>query len=164
MATVHPDPHDGLPHAETAYFLPHENLGPNRDDCPDECFVWKAPVPDPEPEDDEAGDRGQAKKKHKRNPRPHKPDPGFWFEDNKILLDPHNNPIKAHLNIPLTLSAHTEGCKMDLMRILNASISQRDLWARMVRLPYPKIFFVQADLEHRDIVSVLPCFPQKEQC
>lgn len=36
MATVHPDPSDDLPHSETAFFLPHENLGPDRDDVPDE--------------------------------------------------------------------------------------------------------------------------------
>lgn len=75
------------------------------------CFVWPTSVPDPDPEDEEVGDKGQAKKKRKRNPRPHKPDPGFWFEGNKILLDPHNNPVKKHLDIPLTLSAHTEGYK-----------------------------------------------------
>lgn len=132
---MHPDETDGLPHGETAVFLPHQNLGPDRDDCPDECFVWPAPEPGSEPEDGEAGNKEPAKKKRKHNPRPrpHGPDSGFWFEDNKILLDPHNNPVRKHLDIPLTLSAHTEGYKMDLMRILNASISQRDLWARMPR-------------------------------
>ena len=84
-------------------------------------------MPDEEVGKEEAGNKGQAKKKRKRNHRPHKPDPGFWFEDGKILLDPHNNPVKKHLGIPLTLSAHAEGYKMDLIRILNASISQRDL-------------------------------------
>ena len=159
---MHPDGTDGLAHAETAFFLSHENLGPDRDDVPDEyvhfsehffpptlppgslhsrtradsemcrCFAWPTSVPDSKSEDEEAENKGQAKKKRKSKPRArhHGPDPGFWFEDNKILLDPHNNPVRKHLDIPLTLSAHMEGYKMDLIRILNASITQRDLWAR----------------------------------
>lgn len=127
---MHPDPTDGLPHSETAFFLPHQNLGPNRDDCPDECFVWPKDKPEGDPDDKEAGDKGQAKKKRKPNPRPN---PGFWFEDDKILLDPHNNPVKKHLDMPLTLSAETEGYKLQVMRLRNTSISQKDEWARMPR-------------------------------
>lgn len=135
MLIVHPDETDELPHGETAFYLPHQNFGPDRDDCPNECFVW--PEDDPEDEDDsedeEASKKSQAKKKSKLNHRPRRPDPGFWFEDNKILLDPHNNPVKKHPDMPLTLSSMTEGYKLDLMRILNAGISQRDEWSRMPR-------------------------------
>lgn len=150
MITVYPDPIDGLPHGETAFFLPHQNLGPGRDDCPDELFAWHedelgADADDDsdddgsedDPHDDmvdkEAGNKGPAKKKRKLNPRSRGPRPEFWFEDNKILLDPHNNPVRKHLDMPLTLSSQTEGCKLQLMRLLNAGISQRDVWARMPR-------------------------------
>ena len=126
MIIVHPDETDGLPHGETAFYLPHQNFGPERDDCPDDCFVWPAD----DSEDEEARQNPQAKKRRKRNPRPRQGDPGFWFEDNKILLDPHNNPVKKHPGMPLTLSSMTEGYKLDLMRILNAAISQKDEWAR----------------------------------
>lgn len=114
MAAVHPDQADELAHSETAFFLSHENLGPDRDDCPDECFAFPTSVPDSESEDEEAENKGQAKKKRKSKPRARQygPDPGFWFEDKVILLDPHNNPVKKHLDIPLTLSAHAEGYKM----------------------------------------------------
>ena len=108
-------------------------MGPDRVDCPDECFVWPQDEPEDKSEDREAVNNDQRKRKRKPNPRPRGPLPGFWYEDNKILLDPHNNPVKKYLDIPLTLSANTEGCKLDLMRILNPSISQKDLWARMPR-------------------------------
>ena len=126
---MHPDKTDGLPHGETAFFLPHQNLGPDRDDCPDECFAY----PDEEPEDKEDGYKAPQKKMRKPNPRPRGPHPGFWFEHGKILLDPHNNPVKKHLDMPLTLSAETEGYKLQLMRLLNPDILQKDEWARMPR-------------------------------
>lgn len=133
MMKVHRDQTDGLPFGETAFFLPHQSLGPDRDDCPDECFAWPEDDPEDEPEDKEDGNKAPQKKKRKPNPRPRGPHPGFWFEDGKILLDPHNNPVKKHLDLPLTLSAETEGYKLQLMRLLNASILQKDEWARMPR-------------------------------
>ena len=35
---VHPDPTDGLPHSETAFYKPHQNRGPDRQDCADILF------------------------------------------------------------------------------------------------------------------------------
>lgn len=134
MLIVHPDDTDDLPHGETAFYLPHQNFCPSRDDCPNECFVWtEHESDDDESEVEETEKKSRAMKKRKLNPRPRRPDPGFWFEDNKILLDPHNNPVRKHPDMPLTLSSMTEGYKLDLMRILNAGISQRDEWARMPR-------------------------------
>lgn len=137
---VHPDKTDGLPHGETAFFLPHQNLGPDRDDCPDALFVWPPKSePKSEPEGEEDGMKAQANKKRKPNTRPRGPDPGFWFEDGKSLLDPHNNPVIKHPDMPLTLSSHTEGYKLNLMRVLNAGISQKDEWARMPRWIYRRV-------------------------
>lgn len=134
---MHPDKTDGLPHGETAFFLPHQNLGPDRDDCPDEMFVWPPePELEAEPEGEKAGKKVQVSKKRKPNPRPLGPDPGFWFEDGKILLDPHNNPVNKHPDMPLTLSSNTEGYKLNLMRVRNPNISQKDEWARMPRWIY----------------------------
>ena len=40
--------------------------------------------------------------------------------------------------------------------------TQHCQWGMKVRLPQPIFFFVRADREQRDIVSVLPCSPQKD--
>ena len=107
--TVHPDPTDGLPHGETAFFKPHQNRGPSRDQCADELFVWREYKP-------KKGDNGKLlrKGKPKFSIRDH---PGYMYEDGKILLDPRNNPVVNHKFIPLTLSAHTDGGKLQEMAL-----------------------------------------------
>lgn len=104
--TVHPDPTDGLPHGETAFFKPHQYRGPDRKDCADILFDWR----DYQPKKDADGKRIKSKK-----PKYIRKHPGFMFEGDRILLDPHNNPVVNHKFIPLTLSAHTDGGKLQEM-------------------------------------------------
>lgn len=107
---VHPDPTDGLPHGETAFFKPHQNRGPARHQCADELFAWR----EYKPKTDEQG-------KHIRRAKPlfsihdH---PGYMYEGDRILLDPHNNPVVNHKHIPLTLSAYTDGGKLQEMALV----------------------------------------------
>ncbi|KAM0803800.1 hypothetical protein BDR22DRAFT_960427 [Usnea florida] len=112
--TVHPDKTDGLPHGETAFFKPHQTRGPDREDCPDALFVWR----DWKTPDDKTIYKGGH--------------PGYMYEGNKILLDPHNNPVVNHKFIPLTLSAMTHASKLQEMA-LHPGCKQGDLWARMPR-------------------------------
>ena len=105
--TVYPDKTDGLPNAETAFFKPHQARGPNREDCPDALFVWR----DWKVQDD--------KSIYKRG------HPGYMYEGNRILLDPHNNPVVNHKFIPLTLSAWTHASKLQEMA-LHAGCKQGD--------------------------------------
>ena len=39
------------------------------------------------------------------------------YEGDKILLDPHNNPVVDHKFIPLTLSIYTDGSKLQEMTL-----------------------------------------------
>ena len=106
---LYPDETGGLPHGETAFFKPHQNRGPNREDCADELFVWREYTP--------------KKDKHGKPLRKGKPRytrqnyPGFMFEGGRILLDPHNNPVVDHKFIPLTLSIYTAGSKLQEMAL-----------------------------------------------
>ena len=123
---VHPDPVDGLAHSETAFFKPHQFRGPDRNDCADSLFEWR----DLEPSTDEPG-----KRKRKSTTGPPKyinGHPGYMYEDNKILLDPHNNPVVNLKFVPLTLSARTDGSKLQEMA-LHPDCQHVDLWARMPR-------------------------------
>ena len=104
---VHPDKTDGLPHAETAFFKPHQARGPDREDCPDALFVWR----DWKAQDDKPIYKGGH--------------PGYMYEGNRILLDPHNNPVVNHKFIPLTLSAMTHASKLQEMS-LNPGCKQGD--------------------------------------
>ena len=103
---LHPDPTDGLLHGETAFFKPHQNRGPDRNQCADELFVWR---------------EYQSKKDENGKPLRKKPEviehPGFMFEGDKILLDPRNNPVVNHKFIPLTLAVHTDGGKLQEMAL-----------------------------------------------
>ena len=122
---VHPDPVDGLAHSETAFFKPHQFRGPDRNDCADILFEWR----DFEPSTEE---QGKSKKTRKSTPKFINGHPGYMYEDDKILLDPHNNPIIDHKFIPLTLSARTDGSKLQEMA-LHPDCEHVDLWARMPR-------------------------------
>ncbi|KAL9133175.1 MAG: hypothetical protein Q9175_005650 [Cornicularia normoerica] len=119
----HPDKTDGLPHAETAFFKPHQDRGQRRNDCADALFVWREYKPKKD---------GSGKPIKKEKPKYIRKHPGFMYEGNRILLDPHNNPVVNHKFIPLTLSAQTEGSKLQEMA-LNPDCQQVDLWARMPR-------------------------------
>ena len=103
---LHPDPTDGLLHGETAFFKPHQNRGPDRNQCADELFVWR---------------EYQSKKDENGKPLRKKPEvnehPGFMFEGDRILLDPRNNPVVNHKFIPLTLAVHTDGGKLQEMAL-----------------------------------------------
>ncbi len=123
---VHPDPVDGLAHSETAFFKPHQFRGPDRNDCADSLFEWR---------DLEANTDEQGKSQRKTTtgaPKYINGHPGYMYEDNKILLDPHNNPVVNHKFIPLTLSARTDGSKLQEMA-LHPHCQHVDLWARMPR-------------------------------
>ena len=105
--TVHPDPTDGIPHGDTAFFKPHQNRGPDRSQCADELFVWR----EYQPKEDEDGKLlGKSKPKPIRHP-------GFMFVGGRILLDPRNNPVVNHKFIPLTLAVHTDAGKLQEMAL-----------------------------------------------
>ena len=108
IVIVYPDKTDGLPHGDTAFFKPHQYRGPHRNDCADALFVWR----DFHPKKDADG-------KTIRNDKPKSVinTPGFMFEGDKILLDPHNNPVVNHQFIPLTLSTMTDGAKLQEMAL-----------------------------------------------
>lgn len=116
IVTAHPDPTGGLLHGETAFFKPHQYRGPDREDCADKLFEWR----DYMPKKDENGK--PIRKGKNKYTRQH---PGFMFEGGKILLDPHNNPVVNHDFIPLTLSAQTDGSKLQEM-FLNPECRQVD--------------------------------------
>lgn len=105
---VHPDPTDGLPHGETAFFKPHQYRTPNRNDCADELFEWRDYTP-------KRDANGKALKREK--PKYKLKHPGFMYEGDKVLLDPRNNPVVNHKYIPLTLSAQTDGAKLQEMAL-----------------------------------------------
>ena len=129
--TVYPDKTDGLPHAETAFFKPHQDRGPDREDCPDALFAWR----DWQARDDKPIYKGGH--------------PGYMYEGNRVLLDPHNNPVVNHKFIPLTLSAMTHAsklqemalkpgckqgdCKYNLSKIKTLFTNMCTVWARMPR-------------------------------
>ncbi len=106
---LHPDETGGLPHGETAFFKPHQNRGPNREDCADELFVWREYTPK---KDKHGKPLKKGKPKYTRQDHP-----GFMFEGGRILLDPHNNPVVNHKFIPLTLSVYTDGSKLQEMAL-----------------------------------------------
>ena len=108
IVTVHPDPTDGIPHGETAFFKPHQNRGPDRSQCADELFVWR----EYQSKKDENGNTLR-----KSKPKSSIEHPGFMFEGDKILLDPRNNPVVNHKFIPLTLAVHTDGGKLQEMAL-----------------------------------------------
>ncbi len=138
---LHPDETGGLPHGETAFFKPHQDRGPNREDCADELFVWREYTPK---KDKHGKPLRKGKPKYTRQDHP-----GFMFEGGRILLDPHNNPVVDHKFIPLTLSIYTDGSKLQEMALrpecrqidckyilaqLNVSFTDRyTVWARMPR-------------------------------
>lgn len=132
---MHPDTTDGLPHGETAFFKPHQYRGPDRNDCADELFAWRVYIP-------KKDEKGNPVKKDK--PKSTRKNPGFMFEGDKILLDPHNNPVVNHTFIPLTLSTLTDGSKLQEMA-LHEECQQADckqLLKRFVRVLYSRIFSV----------------------
>ena len=106
--TVHPDPTDGLLHGETAFFKPHQFRGPDRNDCADCLFAWREYIPKTEE---------NSKRKKASKPKYRKGHPGYMYEGDKILLDPHENPVLNHKFIPLTLSAQTDGAKLQEMAL-----------------------------------------------
>ena len=106
--TVYPDPTDELEHGETAFFKPHQNRGPDRDHCADELFEWRE-------YQSKRDENGKPLKTNKPNVTVEHP--GFMFEGDKILLDPRNNPVVNHKFIPLTLSAYTDGSKLQEMAL-----------------------------------------------
>lgn len=64
---------------------------------------------------------------------PDYPDPGPMLFDGHVVLDPVDNPVIDHWNIPATLSPWTCGSKMEAMSSENPYITHRDLLARMPR-------------------------------
>ncbi|KAK4695337.1 hypothetical protein P7C71_g2399, partial [Lecanoromycetidae sp. Uapishka_2] len=108
----HPDPTGGLLHNETSFKIEQKTWGEDRGHRPLWCFQWKpsATMPPPSP-----------------------PKPEFMKYDGRIVLDPCDNPIKDHHNVPLTISSKMPGCKMQWMRMENPNLEQYDFWARMPR-------------------------------
>ena len=106
---LNPDPTDGIEHGETAFFKPHQNRGPDRQQCADELFIWR----DYQPKKDENG-KPLKRDKPKSSDDKH---PGFMYEGDKILLDPRNNPVVNHKFIPLTLAVHTDPGKLQEMAL-----------------------------------------------
>ena len=97
---VYPDPPGGEPYGETAFFLPHWDLGKARDNRADLVFVIE--------------DLGQ------NNGQPDY-DPGWMMFDpvtqeispdgSLIVLNPADNPIVNWREMPLCISPHMDGSK-----------------------------------------------------
>ena len=103
---AHPDRNDGDPFNETSFFPAHQTWGPDRADRPDILWRWE--------QGDRSGlpaDRG---------------DPGWMMFENKVVLDPHDNPIKNFWNIPAVLSPWTPGYKMEAMSRENPRVDHID--------------------------------------
>lgn len=124
---VHPDPTDGILHGETAFFKPHQNWGPNRQQCADELFVWR----EYQPKRDENG-------KPLRKSKPKIEHPGFMFEGDMILLDSRNNPVVDHDFIPLTLAVRTDAGKLQEMALKPGcrQVDCKQVLRRLRFLPY----------------------------
>ena len=54
-----------------------------------------------------------------------------WYQDNRIVLDGDNHPIKQYREIPAVCSSEMEGWLMVAIRRLNPSITTQDFRARM---------------------------------
>jgi len=105
MDTDHPDSNGGLLYNETSFMIEQKPWGPHRNDRPAWGFQWKPTA---------------------RLPGPSPPRPGFMKYKGKIVLDPTDQPIIDHKNIPLTLSSEIPGCKMQWMKMQNPDITQVD--------------------------------------
>lgn len=124
---VYPDEPGGEPYGETAFYFPHRHLGEVRNARPDILFAI-----------DET---------ETNNPQPSY-DPGWMMYDpakkeisdsgTLIVLNPADNPIVNWMEIPLCISPHMDGSKMEYMRRVNKSIRQRDIWSRMPRWYWQK--------------------------
>ena len=55
----------------------------------------------------------------------------FWYQDNRIVLDGDNHPVKQYGEIPAVCSSEMEGWLMVAIRRLNPSITTQDFRARM---------------------------------
>ncbi|KAM0804763.1 hypothetical protein BDR22DRAFT_547484 [Usnea florida] len=124
---LNPDEPGGEPYGDTAFFYPHRNFGKDREQRPDILFTI-----------DETDNN---------NPQPIY-DPGWMMYDpvrreisdsgTVIVLNPADNPIVNWREIPLCISPHMDGSKMEYMRRMNKAIRQQDLWARMPRRYWQK--------------------------
>lgn len=124
--TAHPDPTGGLLYNETSFKIEQQSWGTHRNHRPIWGYQWKP-----------------------GSPRTSPPKPGYMKWDGKVVLDPCDNPVRDHKNIPLTLSSQLPGCKMQWMKMENDDIKQIDcmytptlksywtnrtlVWARMPR-------------------------------
>lgn len=103
MMPGYPDEAGGDPYGDTAFFYPHRHLGEARDARPDILF-----------EIDET---------ETSNPQPSY-DPGWMMYDpvkreindtgTVIVLNPADNPIVNWREIPLCISPHMDGSKMEV--------------------------------------------------
>ena len=114
--SVYPDESGGEPYGDTAFFFPHRHLGEAHHARPDILFAI-----------DET---------ETNNPQPSY-DPGWMMYDpvkreisddgTLIVLNPADNPIVNWKEIPLCISPHMSGFKIEYMRRINKAIRQRDI-------------------------------------
>ena len=57
--------------------------------------------------------------------------PETWYDDDRIIIDLDNRPVKKWLELPLVISSEFEGFMMEGIRRLNGNITIRDFRARM---------------------------------
>lgn len=92
----------------TSFHSDYINWGPEREDRPDILYQY-------------------LKKSH----TPPYYTPEIWYDDDRIVLDMDDHPIRKWREIPLVLSSEFEGFMMEGIRRLNSNISIKDFRARM---------------------------------
>ena len=55
----------------------------------------------------------------------------WMFDEERVVLDLDNDPVKDYRDIPLTLSSEVEGALLEAIRRLDLRITTFDLWARL---------------------------------
>ena len=113
---VYPDESGGEPYGDTAFFFPHRHLGEAHHARPDILFAI-----------DET---------ETNNPQPSY-DPGWMMYDpvkreisddgTLIVLNPADNPIVNWKEIPLCISPHMNGFKIEYMKRVNKAVRQQDI-------------------------------------
>lgn len=114
------------PNDITSYHPDYENWGPERQDRPDILFQYL---------------RKDYKSKVYK--------PKKWYDENRIVLDMNDQPIKKWRELPLVLSSELEGFMMEGIRRLQPKISVKDFRARM-----PKIIVAGPKNESRRIYGL----------
>ncbi|KAI4140355.1 MAG: hypothetical protein L6R39_005837 [Caloplaca ligustica] len=74
--------------------------------------------------------------------------PGFWYDENRIVLSFERRPMRRWAELPLTLSGQCEGMRLETFKRMNRNISVDEMRARM-----PNTTCMQGGLVKRRITT-----------